>query len=374
MHIKKEIMRSTFILAIAVTLGLATGCSKDAESASAATESPRWVFVRTAQVEQRPILDEVAVTGTIKPQAHVQLVSELSARLVRLNKDEGMAVRKGEVVASLDCTDARLAADRANAAVAVADANRAHAVTERDRANNLLKTGGITDKDHLAAAVNLQVTEASLAQVKAEAAIAAQSVSRCSIRAPFSGKVAKRLADVGTMLAPGTPVIQLVDNSVLEFRAAVPSAELSRIKTGAPVAITVDALPGTTLKGKIERTLPLVDERSRSFEVVARVTENNNLVSGLFARGRIRVREIPEALVVPPSALVHDGESEGKAGIFVVEQGKAEMRPVSIGIEGADAVQVQGLKVGTMIVVDPPTTLASGAPVQVQNSGTKAER
>jgi len=371
---KKVIMRSTVIATLAIALGLTAACSKQQPEAAAAPGNTRAVFVRTAAVEQRQILDEVVVTGTIKPQAQVQVVSEISARLLRLNKDEGAWVKKGEVIAVLDATDARLAADRANAAVAVAEANRAHALTERERASNLLKTGGITDKDHLAANVALQVAEASLAQVKAEAAIAMQNVSRCQIRAPFSGRVAKRLVDAGTMLAPGTPVLQLVDNSTLEFRASVPSTEISRVKPGAPVAITVDALPGATLRGQVTRILPLVEERSRSFEVVARVSESNDLVSGLFARGRIRVREIPDALVVPPSSLVHDGQSAGKANIFVIEQGKADVRAVEIGVEGADAVQIRGLRPGTTIVVDPPTTLASGAPVEIQNSGNTVER
>ena len=68
----------------------------------------------------------------------------------------------------LDETDYRLSHDRAKAALAVAEANRAHAVAEKERADNLLKTGGITDKDHLSAQVALQVAEASLAPGRAE--------------------------------------------------------------------------------------------------------------------------------------------------------------------------------------------------------------
>jgi membrane fusion protein (multidrug efflux system) len=365
------ITRSTLLLATAILLGL-SACSK--EQAATVPENSRAVAVRTTAVEQRSVLEEVAVTGTIKPQAQVQVVSEISARMLRLNKDEGAWVNKGEIIAVLDPTDARLAADRANAAVAVAEANRAHATTERDRANNLIRTGGITDKDHLSATVSLQVAEASLLQVKAEAAIAAQQLARCQIKAPFSGRVAKRLVDAGTMLAPGTPVVQLVDNSVLEFRASVPSADLPRVKIGAPVVISVDALPGSVLHGQVTRILPLVDERSRSFEVVSRVSESNNLVSGLFGRGRIKVREIKDALVLPPSSIMHDGQTAGRANVFVIEQGKAQLRQVELGVEGADSVEIRsGITPGTLVVIDPPTTLAAGAPVQIQNTGKTAD-
>ncbi len=359
----KTLSRALVVIVLA-GMALLTGCEKQSPAAAATVN--RAVPVRTATASQRAIAEEVSVTGTLKPQAQVQVVSEIAARMLRLNTDEGRAVARGEVIAVLDDTDARLAHERASAAVAVAQANREHAVAERDRANNLLKTGGITDKDHLAAEVNLQVAEAALRQAKAEAAIAAQQVARCQIRAPFSGRIAKRHVDMGTMLALGTPVVTLVDNSVIEFRGSVPSADIAKVRLGVPVAVSVDAMPGVTLRGQITRILPVVDERSRSFEVVARVADGTQVISGLFARARIKVRDIPDALVVPPAAVVHNGSGPDIAHVFVVEQGKADLREVSIGFEGAEFVQVRkGLTRGTVVVVDPPTTLAAGAPVQI---------
>ncbi|HET8668724.1 MAG TPA: efflux RND transporter periplasmic adaptor subunit, partial [Terriglobales bacterium] len=225
------------------------GCNGEKSAATVNSPESRVIPVQTATVRQESIAEELVLTGTLKPQAEVQLVSEVSARLMRLIRDEGAPVRKGDIVAILDDTDARLARERASAAAAVAQANREHALAERDRANNLLKTGGITDKDHLTAQVNLQVAEASLRQARAEEAIAAQQVARCTIRAPFSGRVAKRLVDVGTMLAVGTSVVRLVDNSVLEFRAAVPSTDLSKVRIGAPAQITVDSMPSASMQG-----------------------------------------------------------------------------------------------------------------------------
>ncbi len=357
------------ILLVLSSAVLSTSCQKQSAASAAVNRS---ISVRTALVEQRNLAEEISVTGTLRPQAQVQVVSEIAARLLRLNTDEGRAIGKGEIIAALDDTDARLAHERANAAVAVAEASREHALTERDRANNLLKTGGITDKDHLAAQVNLQIAEAALRQAKAEAAIAAQQVARCQIRAPFSGRIAKRHVDVGTMLVPGSPVVTLVDNSLIEFRGSVPSADITKVRLGAPVAVSIDAMPGVIMRGAITRILPVVDERSRSFEVVARVADSTQVTSGLFARARIKVREIADALVVPPAAVLHNGSGPDVAHVFVVEQGKADLREVSIGFEGVDSVQVRkGLRAGTVVVVDPPTTLAAGAPVQIITSDTE---
>ncbi|HYH00601.1 MAG TPA: efflux RND transporter periplasmic adaptor subunit [Terriglobales bacterium] len=352
-----------------LTLTTLSACKSEKKAEANVSEQMRAVAVRTTTVAQRNIAEELSLTGTLKPQAEVQLVSEVSARLLRLLKNEGEPVRKGEVIAILDSTDARLAHERASAAVAVARANREHAVAERDRANNLLKTGGITDKDHLAANVNLQVAEASLRQAKAEEAIAAQQLARCQIHAPFSGRIAKRLVDTGTMLAVGTPVLMLVDNSTLEFRAAVTSADFSKVKIGAPAEVTVDAMPDFAAHGTVTRILPTVDERSRSFEIVVRVAGKENLISGLFARARVKVRDINNAVVVPPAALMHDGSRADVANVFVVENGKAEVREIAVGVEALDSVEVrEGLKPGMIVVVDPPTTLASGAPVHITDS------
>jgi HlyD family secretion protein len=177
------------------------------------------------------------------------------------------------------------------------------------------------------------------------------------------------------MLAAGTPVLNLVDNSVLEFRASVPSADLSKTRIGAPAQITVDAMPGTAMQGVISRILPTADEHSRSFEVVVRVAGRDKLISGLFASARVKVRDIAGAIVVPPAALVIEGSRSGMATLFVVENGKAEAREVSLGVEGPNTVEVRsGLKPGMVVVVDPPTTLASGAPVQITENITVVNR
>jgi RND family efflux transporter MFP subunit len=323
--------------------------------------------VRTVAVDRRDLEDRLVLTGTLRPRAQVQVVAEVSARLLRILKDEGAKVARGEVLAVLDETDFRLAHQRASAALAVAEANRAHAVAERERAESLLKTGGITDKDHLAAQVSLQVAEASLAQARAEAAIAAQQQARAQVRAPFAGRIAQRQADPGAMLAAGAPIFTVVDDSLLEFRAAVPSADYARVRVGAVVDVAVDALDARPVRGRVARVTPLVEERTRAFAVVVEVPWSAGLVGGMFARASVRVGEIPGALVVPPAALVRGGADPLRAEVFLVEGSVARRRPVGIGVEGPDAVQVtSGLEAGQTVVVDPPVTLGDGAAVEVQ--------
>jgi RND family efflux transporter MFP subunit len=345
---------------------LLSACGGQAKTDPAA-EKPKGVPVRTAKVERRALANTLLLTGTLRPRAQIEVVAEVSARLLRVLKDEGGRVQKGEVLAVLDETDYRLSHERAQAALAVAEANKAHAVAERDRADSLLKTGGITDKEHLSAQVGLQVAEAALAQARAETAIAAQQHARAEVRAPFSGRVGKRHADAGTMLASGSPLFTLVDDARLEFRASVPSADYGKVKVGDAVDVTVDAAGTRVVKGTVARVTPLIEERTRSFEVVVQIPGGDNLVGGLFARAVVRVGQVADALVVPPGALVRDGSDPSTAETFVVSSGKAERKTVSVGVETADAVQVtNGLAEGQLVVLDPPVALGSGSPVEVQ--------
>lgn len=354
---------STAVAAFPLLLLVACSSGRSDEPAPS-----RGLAVRTAVASTRDIPDEIVLTGTLHPRAQVQIVAEVSARLVRVLKEEGARVAKGETLAVLDDTDYRLANDRAEAALAVAEANRAHAQAEKERADNLLKTGGITDRDHLAARTALQVADASLSQARAEAAIAGTQLARTRVTAPFAGRIAKRFPDPGAMLATGTPLFTLVDDSRLEFEAPVASRDFGRVKPGAPVELTVDALPGQVIEGRIARIEPLVDERSRSFQVVVEVPGRADLVGGLFARAVVRVGTVPGAVVVPPAALVRDGRDPAAAEVFVVRQGRAEKTAVSLGVETPDGVQItRGLSPGDAVVLDPPTALASGAPVDVQN-------
>jgi RND family efflux transporter MFP subunit len=294
---------------------------------------------------------------------------------VSLHRDEGARVTKGEILAQLDETDYRLANDRARAALAVAEANRAHAAAEKERADNLVRTGGITDKDHLSAQVGLQVAQAALAQARAEAAIAGQQLERTRVKAPFAGRVGRRHADQGAMLAAGAPLFTLVDDSVLELEASVPSRDFPKVRLGAPVSVSVDALPDTRLEGRVSRIAPLVDERTRAFTAVVEVEGRPELVGGLFARALVRVGTAKGALVLPPAALVRDGSDPARAQVFVVRDGKAEWRTVDLGVEAPDGVQVKsGVAAGDVVVLDPPTALASGAPVELQNGGEAAAR
>ena len=138
-----------------------------------AAQTVRTVPVRTATVQTRDLTETLTLTGTLDPRARSDGGAGSRRRgSMRVLKNEGDRVAQGQLLAVLDDADFRLARDRAKASLDVAEANRAHARAEKERADSLLKTGGITDKDRLAAQVAVQVAEASASQARTELAIA----------------------------------------------------------------------------------------------------------------------------------------------------------------------------------------------------------
>ncbi len=357
-------------LALAAAIGTAACAGTEADTAPvAAATTVRSIPVRTGTVETRDIEETLSLTGTLFPRAEVTVPSEVGARLEQVLANEGDSVARGQLLAVLDDTDFRLARDRAKASVDVAEANRVHALAEQDRADSLLKTGGITDKDHLAARLAVQVSVAAHAQAASELAIVDRQLSRARISAPIAGRVAKRFTDAGTMVAAGTPLYALLDDSVFELRTAVASGDLRKLRIGDRVVVTVDALPGFETEGQVARITPQVEARGRSFEAIIRLPGRGDLVSGLFARASVRVRTLAGTLVVPPNALVRDGADQTRAVAYVVANGKAERRDLTVGVEVADAVQVTaGLKAGEVVIIDPPSALGPGTPVDPQGA------
>jgi RND family efflux transporter MFP subunit len=357
------------ILGLMAVMGIAACSRTDAEAPGTAVESARTIPVRTATVQTRDLAETLALTGTLDPRAEVTVGPEVSARIERVMRNEGDRVTRGQLLAVLDDADFRLARDRAKANLDLAEANRVHAHTEKDRSDALLKTGGITDKDHLAAQVAVQVAEASHAQARSELAIAERQLGRSQVTAPIAGRISKRHADAGTIVAVGAPLYTIVDDSVFELRSAVGSSDFGKLKVGKTVTVTVDALPGFVTEGKVSRIAPQVDTRSRAFEAIIQVPGRPQLVSGLFARAEVKVRDIPSSLTVPPSALLRDGSDPSKAQTYVVANNKVERRDVLVGVETPDAVQVtRGLSAGAVVVVDPPSALGPGTQVHVQGS------
>lgn len=355
-------------------LGLFPACSKDSAGPAAA---PVSVPVRTARVEARPLDITLDITGSLVSSVALDVKTEFAGRLVAMRKQEGDRVSRGELVAQLDEVDARLsvAQARANLEVAQATLDRAqvaedHARTELERAQNLLKSGGITDRDFQAAQMTardaraqVKLAEAQVNQSQQALAVAEKHLRDCRIVSPITGEVERKYVNPGSWVDANALLYRLVDNQRLELQTYVPSSDSARVVKGQKIRFTVAAYPAEWFDASILTLSGAIDAQNRSAPVRAAVPNSaGKLKAGMFVKGKIITGSKPAALMVPADAV---WRRVGQAPyVYVVEENKARRRGVKPGQEESQGIEItQGLRDGDEVVIEQNLELAEGTNV-----------
>jgi RND family efflux transporter MFP subunit len=365
-------------LAAALMVALvAAACSKEAAKPAAAPA----LRVQTVRVEPRPLDLAVDITGSLVSSVAVDVKTEFAGRLVAMLKEEGDAVTKGELLAQLDDTNARLSLGQTRAALDVAQAalERAkvaqdHARQERARAQNLLKSGGITDRDFDAAQIadrdahaQVRLVEAQVEQSQQAVALGEKHSRDCRIVSPITGEVARKLVNPGGWLDGSVLLFRLVDNHRLELETYVASSDLGQVKKAQKVRFTVASYPGETFQGVITNISGAVDMQNRSASVrVAVPNLTGKLKAGMFIKGKIITGTKAGAIMMPVDAV---WRRSGQAPyVYVVANNAAQKREVQTGQEEADGIEItSGLAAGETVIVEQNLELADGVKIAPQS-------
>lgn len=182
--------------------------------------------------EAKP-LSEIAVYPTRSAQAQVvslnesQVAAEISAPILRLPPEPGQILSKGAVLAELDCRDYMLATESAQASLAAAEAQVRLAEQQHRRASQLAREKFISGELLDTRATELDAARASVAVNRAVLKTSKRQEDKCVVRAPFPAVVVERLAQVGEMAVPGTPLVRLLDRSRIQVRAEVQEGDVA---------------------------------------------------------------------------------------------------------------------------------------------------
>jgi RND family efflux transporter MFP subunit len=338
------------------------------------------VSVKTLRIESQPLPLTVMVTGNLVSNSAVDVKAETTGRLLQFAKQEGDAVSAGETVATVDEENYKIALRQAQAAVQVADAAlartrvlAAHAKSELARAQNLVRSGGITEKDVEAAQLaerdaqaQVAVAEAQLAQARAAQEMAEKRLRDAAILAPVAGVIQRKYVNPGAYVEPPTMVFSIVDNRQLELESPVPTALLGQIRAGQRVTFQVNSYPGSKFEGRVAEINPAVDALARSAKVRVRVDNaSGKLKAGMFVDGEIQTGVAQQAIMVPAGAVYRSATPGQDSYVFVVDGGKVARRPVQLGREADNRLEItSGLKPGDSLVAEQRIELAEGVRVE----------
>jgi membrane fusion protein (multidrug efflux system) len=214
----------------------------------------------------------------------------------------------------------------------------------------------------------LAVQQASLDEAKARLAVAKARLDECVINAPFSGTVTKAHVRPGDLATAKAPLIELANLSTVVVRFAVPEAVAPTVHPGMALGVKLDMYPGKLFTGKVIRVYPDLDQRMRTRTAEAKIAGTPNVMPGMFARLKLILETVDDAVVVPVEAVVVTPKGDRVA--FVIEAGKAVQRKVATGIEEGGKIQILGgIEPGEQVVIAGNEKLKDGAPVRLAGGG-----
>lgn len=328
-------------------------------------------------------------SGYVVAERKAALASKNTGRLVWLGVEEGSRVEKGQVVARLENEDLTAALEQIKAGLNAAKENRRASLAELEdaradfnRKKTLLEKGFIPRSTFDQAEARLKKAEAGFEAAKAQvnAGKAATSGAEASleytfIRAPFSGVVLTKNADIGDILSPlgaaanaKAAVVTIADLDTLQIEVDVAESNISKVKMKMPAEIQLDAFPDKRFPGFVHMIVPTADRTKASVLVKVRFTSKpTGIIPDMSAKVAFLTRELgaqdeTPLTTVPATAIVQDG---GQSHVFLIQGNRAKKTAVKAGNRLGDAVAIEGLKEGQAIILDPPEGLEDGSKIKV---------
>jgi RND family efflux transporter MFP subunit len=336
--------------------------------------APAGREVTAEQVKQGPVSQRVPTValGRVTAERELSLRAEFSARINKLNFRVGERVRAGEPLLALEAlSDLRGNVATAERALSTAQSQIGEAAIRAElarrkeaRALPLAESGVLSQADAEQLTLERRIAAKTADSLRARArelevglSAARRSLSRSQLRAPFDALVLSVFVEEGQAVLPGAELLLLADDSALHVSANVDEADLGALQEGSPVELSFEAFDEPPIRRKLSRIDPSVLSGERGGRVVGiRVDLENSqrLRVGMGVHLDVIVAERQRAVLAPVNALLGSGATRSA---FVVENGEAHLRTLSIGIANWESAEVlRGLTGGELVLLNPGTT------------------
>jgi len=329
--------------------------------AQAASFQPPPEAVTTILAQQQKWPSTLNVIGTLAAIQGVTVSADLPGTVSKINFESGRAVKAGDVLVELDTRE-----ERAQLAAAEADRDLAHVNYERYL--GLANAGVISRMDYDRASSDQKSTDAKVGEIRA-------TIERKTIRAPFSGILGIRQANLGQYLAAGQAIVPLQSLDPIYVNFGVPQQQVGEAGVGRQLRVTSDELPGVEFKGRVTAVDSVVSEETRNVQVQATLSNpGGRLRPGVFVQVEV-VSGAPRVVISLPATAINYapyGDS-----VFVVTDltdphGKSYrgVRQQFVKVQGSRGDQVaviSGLNPGDEVVTSGVFKLRNGAAVQINN-------
>jgi membrane fusion protein (multidrug efflux system) len=307
--------------------------------------------VEIVTVSRGTLARTTTVSGILEPLRTVGVNAQMSGALLSVNVEEGNYVRAGQTLAQIDAREIEAQLKSATAALDLAESTA-------KRSDELWKQRIITAQEYERDRANLASSQATLDGLRTR-------IGYATVKAPISGVVTEKRLETGDIVSPNTRLFSVADMSMLVSRVMVSELDVPLLKAGDVVDVTVDALGGSRVPGRIRRVFPAADSATRlvPVEVALSGSAISSLRPGNTIRSVFRLGSRNDAMLIPTRAVMGP---VGARAVVVVRQGKSERRLIRVGpdIDGTTEV-LEGLAVGDTVIVAGQALLRDGSPVRV---------
>jgi membrane fusion protein (multidrug efflux system) len=315
---------------------------------SIAAAAGLWLYrgpaISVAAVTRGTAAEIVYATGSVEPETWSRSTPLVRGRIIERCRCEGRIVKAGDLLARLDDKEALATL---NDLRALEEFQR----LEFDRQSQLLARGVATSQAY-------QKAESDLARIRAQIAAQTQRLEYYKIVAPMDGTVLREDGEVGDMVDPGTILYRIGLEKPLWVVADVNEEDIPRVQVGQKALLRTDAFAGQVLRGFVKQITPAGDPVSKTFRVRIGLPDDTPLRVGMSVEANIVSREKSDVLLVPANAVVGNG-------VLAIENGRARLRKVEIGIRGTGFVEiVNGVSEGEMVASPATTNIRSGSRVR----------
>nr|HEX4316654.1 efflux RND transporter periplasmic adaptor subunit [Kofleriaceae bacterium] len=329
--------------------------------------------VSTIAAIAAPFQSSRRYVGTIEPWVEAKIGPQLvSAYVDTVLVRPGAQVKRGEVIATLDCRNASAVNQQVAAQARAEDAMSTAAAKEAARLSQLLQGNYVSENEVDMKQADAASKQAQVAALKAQMANAALQVNDCVLRAPFDGEVGERDVDPGAFVRPGNAIATLIDRHVVYVAIDVPEDDFEVVAPGRPVKLHVLSTK-TDLAAKISRRAPSADAQTRTAHVEIDVDNSTTPVPvWTTAEVSLDVGEPVPGSAIPLSAASVHGT---KATVFVADNGVARSEVVKvIGEHGGTLyLDPKALPPGTKIVSEGRTVLSDKDPIAAHDEAWRLD-
>ncbi len=356
------------LICILVFIFIFTSCKKQ-ESTDNEVSEIGTTPVKVIKAQLSEISQELTYTGTLEAWDKVDIIPDIAGKIAKVYVEVGDRVKRGQVLAELDTRSIRLQLEQAEAALAVAKANYLDAKRNKERMENLYKKRAISAQQYEKIKLAYDAAAAQLQQAQATVNLARHNLEVSIMKAPFSGVITSKNAEVGDVInplmggfAPTKGVLTLMDFSKIKVNLHVPQNDITKIKKGQKAILRVDAYPDKDFQGKVHLVNIAADPISKTF-LVQLVFDNPNLLlnPGIFGQVSIITETHSQVIVVPEKAII-----EGQY-VFIVKKGKAVKKKVITGLKSDKKVEIiDGIKVGDLVIIEGNYGLEDETPVKIE--------